>query len=76
MLLRGVFLCFKVIQVLSAYSADMGVIDMEDCAPLHYAAATGNVNCCKFLAQRGTVRESNNIRRPGVNAVNFRFLGL
>ncbi|XP_041814611.1 ankyrin repeat and EF-hand domain-containing protein 1a [Chelmon rostratus] len=44
---------FEVIQVLSAYSADMGVISLEDCTPLHYAAATGNANCCKFLAQRG-----------------------
>uniref|UniRef100_A0A3Q3LM98 Ankyrin repeat and EF-hand domain containing 1a n=1 Tax=Mastacembelus armatus TaxID=205130 RepID=A0A3Q3LM98_9TELE len=44
---------FEVIQVLSAYSADMGVINLEDCTPLHYAAATGNANCCKFLAQRG-----------------------
>ncbi|XP_044026317.1 ankyrin repeat and EF-hand domain-containing protein 1a isoform X2 [Siniperca chuatsi] len=44
---------FEVIQVLSAYSADMGVINLEDCTPLHYAAATGDANCCKFLAQRG-----------------------
>ncbi|XP_070705878.1 ankyrin repeat and EF-hand domain containing 1a [Pempheris klunzingeri] len=44
---------FEVIQVLSAYSADMCVINLEDCTPLHYAAATGNANCCKFLAQRG-----------------------
>uniref|UniRef100_A0A3B4X162 Ankyrin repeat and EF-hand domain containing 1a n=1 Tax=Seriola lalandi dorsalis TaxID=1841481 RepID=A0A3B4X162_SERLL len=47
------FCAFQVIQVLSAYSADMGVINLEDCTPLHYAAATGNANCCKFLAQRG-----------------------
>ncbi|KAI4800873.1 hypothetical protein KUCAC02_007016, partial [Chaenocephalus aceratus] len=32
---------------------DMGVVNMEECTPLHYAAATGNANCCKFLAQRG-----------------------
>lgn len=51
-----VFCVFQVIQVLSAYSADMGVINLEDCTPLHYAAATGNANCCKFLAQRGAVR--------------------
>ena len=38
----------------------MGVINMEDCTPLHYAAATGDANCCKFLAQRGAVRGSNN----------------
>nr|XP_033504314.1 ankyrin repeat and EF-hand domain-containing protein 1a [Epinephelus lanceolatus] len=44
---------FEVIQVLSAHSADMGVIDLEDCTALHYAAATGDANCCKFLAQRG-----------------------
>lgn len=70
-----VFCVFQVIQALSAYSADMGVIDMEDCTPLHYAAATGNANCCKFLAQRGAVREYNNIRGPDVNTVNFSFLG-
>ncbi|KAI9517282.1 hypothetical protein NQZ68_008542 [Dissostichus eleginoides] len=44
---------FELIQVLSAYSADMGVVNMEECTPLHYTAATGNANCCKFLAQRG-----------------------
>lgn len=41
------------ILVLSAYSADMNLIDAENCNPLHYAAAEGNPNCCKFLAQRG-----------------------
>ncbi|XP_062293763.1 ankyrin repeat and EF-hand domain-containing protein 1a [Scomber scombrus] len=44
---------FEVIQVLSAYTADMGVINLQDCTALHYAAATGDANCCKFLAQRG-----------------------
>lgn len=48
-----VFCFFQVIQLLSAFSADMGVMDMEDCTPLHFAAVTGDVNCCKFLAQRG-----------------------
>ncbi|MEQ2204185.1 hypothetical protein XENOCAPTIV_009275 [Xenoophorus captivus] len=43
----------KVIQVLSAFAADMGVINMDNCTPLHYAAATGHANSCKFLAQRG-----------------------
>ncbi|XP_076004848.1 ankyrin repeat and EF-hand domain-containing protein 1-like [Genypterus blacodes] len=44
---------FEVLQVLSAYSADMGVTGLEENTPLHYAADTGNANCCKFLAQRG-----------------------
>ncbi|KAM9703149.1 ankyrin repeat and EF-hand domain-containing protein 1 [Menidia menidia] len=44
---------FEIIQLLSAYSADMGVINQDSCTPLHYAAAIGNANCCKFLAQRG-----------------------
>ncbi|KAA8583450.1 hypothetical protein FQN60_015996 [Etheostoma spectabile] len=42
----------QLIQVLSAYAADMGVSNLEDCTALHYAAALGNANCCKFLAQR------------------------
>ncbi|XP_047243167.1 ankyrin repeat and EF-hand domain-containing protein 1a isoform X1 [Girardinichthys multiradiatus] len=45
--------CFEVIQVLSAFAADMDVINMDNCTPLHYAAATGHANSCKFLAQRG-----------------------
>ncbi|KAM3863875.1 ankyrin repeat and EF-hand domain-containing protein 1-like [Diretmus argenteus] len=44
---------FEILLLLSAYSADMGVISTEGDTPLHYAAATGNANCCKFLAQRG-----------------------
>lgn len=48
-----VFCFLQVIQLLSAFSADMGVMNMEDCTPLHFAAVTGSVNCCKFLAQRG-----------------------
>lgn len=59
------------IQTLSAHSADMGVIDMEDCTPLHYAAATGDANCCKFLAQRGAVRGFSSNRRPDVDAENL-----
>ncbi|KAM9354901.1 ankyrin repeat and EF-hand domain-containing protein 1 [Pholidichthys leucotaenia] len=43
----------EVIMVLSAYSADMGVVDLDGHTALHYAAATGDTNCCKFLAQRG-----------------------
>lgn len=71
-----VFCVFQVIQVLSAYSADMGVISLEDCTPLHYAAATGNANCCKFLAQRGAVRGSNKNSHPDLSAVNFSFFWL
>lgn len=70
-----VFCVFQLIQVLSAYSADLGAMDMEDCTPLHYAAATGSANCCKFLAQRGAVRKSKNIGRPDVITMIFIFLG-
>lgn len=45
----------QVMLLLSAFSANMGVMDMEDCTPLHFAAVTGDLNCCKFLAQRGAV---------------------
>lgn len=55
--------------MLSAYSADLGVINLEDCTALHYAAATGNANCCRFLAQRGGLREDSNHKLHGVNAV-------
>lgn len=51
--------------VLSGYSARMCTIDKEECTPLHYAASTGDVKCCKFLAQRGTVRE----HRPQIKVV-------
>lgn len=71
-----VFCTFKVIQALSAYSADMGVINLDDCTPLHYAAATGNASCCKFLAQRGSGKDSNNNRLNRllyISKVNFSF---
>lgn len=55
--LSVVFSASQVIKVLSAYSANMDAINMDDCTPLHYAAAIGNVNFCKFLAQRGDVNE-------------------
>uniref|UniRef100_A0A096M0K4 Ankyrin repeat and EF-hand domain containing 1a n=1 Tax=Poecilia formosa TaxID=48698 RepID=A0A096M0K4_POEFO len=45
--------CFEVIMVLSGFAADMSVINMDNCTPLHYAAAAGNALSCKFLAQRG-----------------------
>ncbi|XP_077366536.1 ankyrin repeat and EF-hand domain-containing protein 1 isoform X2 [Festucalex cinctus] len=44
---------FEVIVLLSAFKADMSVINVDECTALHFAAATGNVNCCRFLAQRG-----------------------
>ncbi|XP_019911589.2 ankyrin repeat and EF-hand domain-containing protein 1a isoform X2 [Esox lucius] len=44
---------FEVIQVLSAYSADMGVMTIEGDTPLHFAARGGFTDCCRFLAQRG-----------------------
>ncbi|KAK7907356.1 hypothetical protein WMY93_015968 [Mugilogobius chulae] len=44
---------FEVIKVLSGFKADMGVVSLEDSTALHFAAATGDANCCKFLAQRG-----------------------
>lgn len=64
----------QVIQVLSAHSADMGVINLDNCTPLHYAAAAGDSNCCRFLTQRGTVRE-NTARHCDLNAaILFCFL--
>lgn len=48
------FVSFQVIMMLSGYCAKMCTIDKEERTPLHYAAATGDVKCCKFLAQRGT----------------------
>ena len=44
----------QVIQILSAYGADMGVMTLEGSTALHYAAYGGFTNCCRFLAQRGT----------------------
>lgn len=55
--LLNVFCVFQVIMLLSGYCARMCTIDKDECTPLHYAAATGDVKCCKFLAQRGTVIE-------------------
>ncbi|KAJ8410301.1 hypothetical protein AAFF_G00202820 [Aldrovandia affinis] len=44
---------FEVIRVLSAYSADLGVVTTEGNTPLHYAACGGFTDCCRFIAQRG-----------------------
>ncbi|KAJ8393045.1 hypothetical protein AAFF_G00069490 [Aldrovandia affinis] len=43
----------EVIQVLSAYSADLGMVSADGSTPLHLAAKGGFANCCKFLSQRG-----------------------
>ncbi|XP_061126287.1 ankyrin repeat and EF-hand domain-containing protein 1a isoform X1 [Syngnathus typhle] len=52
---------FEVIVLLSAFSADMGVINVDECTALHLAAATGNVNCCRFLFQRGCIGKIKNL---------------
>nr|XP_055042738.1 ankyrin repeat and EF-hand domain-containing protein 1a isoform X1 [Misgurnus anguillicaudatus]XP_055042739.1 ankyrin repeat and EF-hand domain-containing protein 1a isoform X1 [Misgurnus anguillicaudatus]XP_055042740.1 ankyrin repeat and EF-hand domain-containing protein 1a isoform X1 [Misgurnus anguillicaudatus]XP_055042741.1 ankyrin repeat and EF-hand domain-containing protein 1a isoform X1 [Misgurnus anguillicaudatus] len=44
---------FEIIKVLSAYAADFGMMTSEGDTPLHYAAAGGYTDCCKFLVQRG-----------------------
>lgn len=74
-LLFVVFCVSQVIQVLSAYSADMGVINLQDCTALHYAAVTGDANCCKFLAQRGAVSLTITDIRD-VSAVIVSFFGV
>ncbi|XP_052436143.1 ankyrin repeat and EF-hand domain-containing protein 1 [Carassius gibelio] len=43
----------EVLQVLSAYSADLGISSTKGNTPLHFAAAGGFNECCRFLAQRG-----------------------
>ncbi|XP_077591615.1 ankyrin repeat and EF-hand domain-containing protein 1 isoform X5 [Stigmatopora nigra] len=52
---------FEVIVLLSAFSADISLITVDECTALHFAAKTGNVNCCKFLAQRGSNAKLKNI---------------
>ncbi|XP_019713533.1 ankyrin repeat and EF-hand domain-containing protein 1 isoform X1 [Hippocampus comes] len=52
---------FEVIVLLSAFSADMSVINVDECTALHFAAATGDINCCKFLAQRGCNAKVKNL---------------
>lgn len=39
--------------MLSAYSADLGISSTKGNTPLHFAAAGGFNECCRFLAQRG-----------------------
>ncbi|KAF7690083.1 hypothetical protein HF521_011887 [Silurus meridionalis] len=43
----------EILQVLSAYVADMGVMTAEGNTALHYAARGGFSECCRFLALRG-----------------------
>ncbi|KAJ8341843.1 hypothetical protein SKAU_G00341340 [Synaphobranchus kaupii] len=43
----------EVIQLLSAYSADLGMVSADGNTPLHLAATGGFADCCRFLAQRG-----------------------
>ncbi|XP_034018551.1 ankyrin repeat and EF-hand domain-containing protein 1a [Thalassophryne amazonica] len=50
----------EVIQLLSANSAQMDVISLDENTPLHYAAATGDALCCKFLVQRGCNHKMKN----------------
>ncbi|XP_030643832.1 ankyrin repeat and EF-hand domain-containing protein 1 [Chanos chanos] len=52
---------FEVIQVLSAYSADLGVMATDGNTPLHFAAAGGFAECCRFLAQRGCNPKLKNV---------------
>lgn len=54
----------QILQVLSAYGADMGVTTAEGNTALHYAARGGFADCCRFLAQRGndyTLLESSRV---------------
>ncbi|KAL2098566.1 hypothetical protein ACEWY4_005046 [Coilia grayii] len=43
----------KVLQLLSAYSADFNAVAVDGNTPLHLAATGGFADCCRFLAQRG-----------------------
>ncbi|KAI1897840.1 hypothetical protein AGOR_G00087410 [Albula goreensis] len=44
---------FEVIRVLSAYSANLGLVAADGNTPLHHAARGGFADCCRFIAQRG-----------------------
>ncbi|XP_053469679.1 ankyrin repeat and EF-hand domain-containing protein 1a isoform X2 [Ictalurus furcatus] len=52
---------FEILQVLSAYVADMGVMTAEGNTALHYAAQGGFADCCRFLAQRGCNPKQKNM---------------
>lgn len=47
-------LALQILQVLSAYVADMSLMTAEGNTALHYAARGGFADCCRFLALRGT----------------------
>ncbi|XP_027009391.1 ankyrin repeat and EF-hand domain-containing protein 1a isoform X3 [Tachysurus fulvidraco] len=52
---------FEILQVLSAYVADMGATTAEGNTALHYAARGGFADCCRFLAQRGCNPKQKNM---------------
>ncbi|XP_060721049.1 ankyrin repeat and EF-hand domain-containing protein 1a [Tachysurus vachellii] len=52
---------FEILQVLSAYVADMGAMTAEGNTALHYAARGGFADCCRFLAQRGCNPKQKNM---------------
>ena len=49
----------QVLVLLSAYGADLGCADRDLSNPLHKAAAEGFADCCRFLAQRGSLLMPN-----------------
>ncbi|KAK7142671.1 hypothetical protein R3I94_012125 [Phoxinus phoxinus] len=51
----------EVLQVLSAYSSDLGISTTKGDTPLHLAAAGGFNECCRFLAQRGCSPKLKNL---------------
>ncbi|KAM6980516.1 ankyrin repeat and EF-hand domain-containing protein 1 [Aplochiton taeniatus] len=52
---------FEVLVLLSAYSADLSVVDKDGNTPLSYAAAGGFSDCCRFLSQRGCNSKLKNV---------------
>ncbi|XP_062981395.1 ankyrin repeat and EF-hand domain-containing protein 1 isoform X2 [Elgaria multicarinata webbii] len=42
-----------ILKLISAYNGDVGLIAMNGNTPLHYAAAGGFTECCRFIGQRG-----------------------
>uniref|UniRef100_A0A8C5MMK4 Ankyrin repeat and EF-hand domain containing 1a n=1 Tax=Leptobrachium leishanense TaxID=445787 RepID=A0A8C5MMK4_9ANUR len=62
-----------VLKVLSAYSADMGVFDLEGNTALHHAALGGFADCCKFLGQRGCNPTWKNLKNQTAKVVAKKF---